>query len=283
MGGTEQQCRLVVARRPGIFLCDNKESRHVIRHVLDILALYFQPVKLRRDTRSDSRRVRLFRRHLCRFRARCHTNRTSLLESSRQPIPALSENFRLGIYLFHFFYRAVSQQIVMNGHIKFRANHHVRFDKRVKRLNDRSARAILNRHNTNIAVPLAHFLEYAANIHHGLIVNALPEFQNSRAMTETSRRPKVRDPQRPLQRERPAHQLAPYRLYALIRQRPFIRRQHFFKHRLFAVGCVYWRIAQVLDLADFHNHLGPLVEQSYKLNIKLIYLFAQFIQRHFQQ
>src|SRR3972149_4579087 len=105
MRRAEQYRCLVVAGGLGILSPDYEETRHVVGHVLDILADNVQAVQFRRTLRSDSRGFRLLGRHLSRTRRRGNGNSLRILERRTEPASALGEYLGLGINLLDLLQR----------------------------------------------------------------------------------------------------------------------------------------------------------------------------------
>src|SRR3990172_11946081 len=108
-------------------------------------------------------------------------------------------------------------------HLNLGANLHVGIYQGIQSLYPPAAHRVLNRRQPQIAVTLADLFEDARDISHGLILDALSELQHRGGVTKAALRTKIPYPQRPLQDERPAHQLPPNCHKALVRQRTFIR------------------------------------------------------------
>ncbi len=134
--------------------------------------------------------------------------------------------------------------------------------KRVERIDDPAADAVLDRHQAVVDVPAHDFVEHAGNIAQRNMRDAAAELLHRSGVGEGSGRPEKADPQRLFQRERAAHQFAIDRLQAAVRQRPMVQPSDLFQHHFLAIGRIDRRVVLLLDLADLHHHAARALSRS---------------------
>lgn len=129
-------------------------------------------------------------------------------------------------------------------------------------------------------MPLAYLCEYASYVGQRFVLDALPEFQHRRVVTEAALRSEISDTQRPFQCERAAHQFPPDCDKRPVRQRPGVDSLDFFENFFFTVGCIYLAAGLVLQFAYLDYYMRTLVEQLDKLKVYLVYSVSVLFESH---
>ena len=265
VGGGEDDGGFVVAGLFGGLLADGEETGDVGGIVFDVAEEHFEVIELGGEGGTDGGGAFFRGGHLGGFAGGGNRGPLHTGESCGQPLAALVQRFALGVNDFHFFGRAVGEEVGMNGDENLGDDRDAAiFQKRIHRFDDPPYRGIFDRHQTQIRVAAVDFLKNGGNIRDGHMLHRRPELLDARQVGERTLRPEVGDAERFFEGERAGHEFAVDGFEAGVGKRSAdgaVGGADAFEDDFFAVGGVDGRAGLVLDFADVDDDAGAGVEE----------------------